>query len=193
MKLKLQSIVFLLAGLMFIASCGKKSDVPVPADAGFVLHINGSSLNSKLSWDEIKQSEWYKILQQETSDSLAKQVLSDPATSGVDLKSDLYVFVRTLGKRGSYTGVVGNLTDEAALPISWKNQPKDRNPPKKATSLWSVPKNLWSPGKGNDSLSLVMLKWKTQLWAALPIMIHMAAVRNFLLTACWYSPTKHIK
>jgi hypothetical protein len=115
MKLKLKSIVFLLAGLVFIASCGKKSDVPVPADAGFVLHINGSSLNSKLSWDEIKQSEWYKILQQETSDSLAKQVLSDPATSGVDLKSDLYVFVRTLGKRGSYTGVVGNLTDEAAF------------------------------------------------------------------------------
>ena len=114
MKLKLQSIVFLLAGLMFIASCGKKSDVPVPADAGFVLHINGSSLNSKLSWDEIKQSDWYRILHEKAKDSLAKQVLNDPDVSGVDINSDMYLFTKTRG-RGGYFVFVGNLKDEKAF------------------------------------------------------------------------------
>ena len=107
-------IACLLMLVLFAVSCSKKSDVPVPADAAMVVHIDGASLNSKLSWEEIQQSEWYKLANEKTTDSLTKKVLSDPAASGVDIKSDIYVFMKKSGHNG-YLAVVGNVKDEKAF------------------------------------------------------------------------------
>ena len=107
-------IACLLMLVLFAASCSKKSDVPVPADAAMVIHIDGASLNSKLSWEEIKQSEWYKLADEKTTDSFARKVLNDPAASGIDIKSDLYMFVKKSGNNG-YFAVVGNVKDEQAF------------------------------------------------------------------------------
>ena len=49
MKMRSLPIACLLMLVLFAASCSKKSDVPVPADAAMVIHIDGASLNSKLS------------------------------------------------------------------------------------------------------------------------------------------------
>lgn len=62
MKLSIKSLSLIITSILLLAlsSCSKKASVPVPEDAFFVLHIDGASLNSKLSWDEIKKSEWFK-------------------------------------------------------------------------------------------------------------------------------------
>ena len=77
MKMRSLPIACLLMLVLFAVSCSKKSDVPVPADAAMVVHIDGASLNSKLSWEEIQQSEWYKLANEKTTDSLAKKVRND--------------------------------------------------------------------------------------------------------------------
>ncbi|HEX6191472.1 MAG TPA: DUF4836 family protein [Chitinophagaceae bacterium] len=117
MKMRTLPIACLLMLVLFAVSCSKKSDVPVPADAAFVLHIDGASLNSKLSWEEVQQSEWYKIANERTTDSFAKKVLSDPSNSGIDIKSDIYLFVKKSGHNG-YLAVVGNVKDEKAFSSS---------------------------------------------------------------------------
>ena len=135
MKLKLLSQVAGMSLAIFIASCSsKKSDVPVPDDAGFVLHIDGKSLGSKLSWDEIKQSDWYRIAQEKAKDSLAKQVLSDPDVSGVDINSDMYMFMKVRG-RGGYLAFIGNLKDEKAFASFVEKTMKDKRAAKEGNLM----------------------------------------------------------
>lgn len=106
---------FLLALLVFVlASCSKKVNVPVPADAAVVVHISGSSLSSKLSWDEFKQGELYKVASENINDSLGKQILDNPESSGIDIKSDAFLFVRNRGN-GAYTGFTCAIKDEKAF------------------------------------------------------------------------------
>ncbi|HEX7847605.1 MAG TPA: DUF4836 family protein [Chitinophagaceae bacterium] len=100
--------------LLVFSSCSNKSGVPVPADAAFVIHVDGKSLSSKLSWDEIKQNEWYKKTYAQTTDSLARKVLDNPEASGIDIKSDAYFFVTMRGK-GGFVGFTCNISDEKAF------------------------------------------------------------------------------
>ena len=60
----------------------------MPKDAGFVMHINSSSLSSKLSWEEISQTNWFKEMPRKPTDSLAQKLLDDPSNSGIDTKKD---------------------------------------------------------------------------------------------------------
>ncbi len=106
-KLSVVAILLVTAA----ASCSKKkSGIPVPADAAFVLHIDGKSIGSKLSWEEVKKGEWFKTAMEEADDATAKAILNDPDESGLDLNSDSYFFVAPRG-RGGYTGFVTNLKD----------------------------------------------------------------------------------
>lgn len=114
--MKRQSTPYLLLAALVIlfASCSKKAKILVPEDAAIVVHINGASLNSKLSWDEIKQSKWYKIAYRETKDDLSKKILDNPEVSGIDIKSDAYFFVKVQG-RNAYTGFTCSIKDEKAF------------------------------------------------------------------------------
>ncbi|MEI9946185.1 MAG: DUF4836 family protein [Chitinophagaceae bacterium] len=115
--MKLKSIVYvLLAGCVtFLASCsGKNANIPVPKDSGFVVHIDGASLNSKLSWDEIKKSEWYTIASEEVKDDLHKKILDNPEASGIDVKSDAFIFLKVAGSN-SYIGFTCSIKDEKAF------------------------------------------------------------------------------
>ena len=129
MKLKPIGLLFPALLLVVLVSCSKKSNVPVPADAGFVVHINGKSLSSKLSWEEIRQSEWYKLAYEKSTDSLAKQVMNDPASSGIDIEADTYIFMKARG-RGAYSALVGSLKDEktfaAFMEKAMKGKPATR-------------------------------------------------------------------
>ncbi|MGB3007818.1 MAG: DUF4836 family protein [Chitinophagaceae bacterium] len=113
MKLSLKSLPLIFTSMLLIifSSCSKKTNVPVPQDAFFVLHVDGASLNAKLSWDEIKQSEWFKKAKEEVKDELAKTILDNPEESGINIKSDAYIFMSARGK-GGYAAVTCNLTDE---------------------------------------------------------------------------------
>lgn len=129
MKLKLIPNALMLLLVVLVTSCSKKSNVPVPEDAAVVVHIDGASLSSKLSWDEIKQSEWYRIANEKTKDSLSRVVLNDPEASGIDIKSDMYVFVKMQGK-GSYTAVIGNVKDEKAFANFMSKSMEGKTPTK---------------------------------------------------------------
>ncbi len=66
----------------------------IPANASFVLDINAKSFLSKLSWDEIKKSFWYNELMTDSSiPANSKAIMDDPAKTGIDLKSDLIIFL----------------------------------------------------------------------------------------------------
>lgn len=111
MKSNRISLALLGALMLFIASCSNKANIPVPKDAGVVIHINGASLSSKLSWDEVKQGEWFKMASKEAKDELAQKILNNPEESGVDIKSDAYIFFVNRGN-GGYAGVVCGIKDE---------------------------------------------------------------------------------
>jgi len=89
-----------------------QSDLLIPKDAAIVIHVNSASLASKLSWKDIQQTEWFKEFSKESKDSLAKQLLADPAQSGVDTKEDLVYFMMKQGK-GGYLAFEGSLADAA--------------------------------------------------------------------------------
>ncbi len=91
-----------VAATILFASCNKggKSDLHIPKDAMMVFYVKTSSLTSKLSWDEIKSSEWFKESYNETSDSMQKKIMENPEASGVDMKSDFAMYMKKQGKSG---------------------------------------------------------------------------------------------
>jgi hypothetical protein len=78
------------------------------------VHINSASLSSKLSWEEIKSTNWFKEMYSEAKDSLAQKILTDPETSGIDTKSPLAFFMKKHGK-GGYGVFEGTVKDAAAF------------------------------------------------------------------------------
>ncbi|HEX7905010.1 MAG TPA: DUF4836 family protein [Chitinophagaceae bacterium] len=132
MKRNLFLLTLLGVVLFLVPSCGKKggsTGLLVPDDAAIVVHINNASLSSKLSWAEIQQSNWYRELSKEAKDSTAQQLLSDPAVSGVDAKSDFVFFIKKQGK-GSYLVIEGSLKDASAFEAFVKNNSKEFQPVK---------------------------------------------------------------
>ena len=117
-----------LAAVCFISSCKDSGTegLDIPKDAAMVLHINTSSLTSKLSWDEIKSSSWFKDLSEKEHDSLAKKLFENPESSGVDIKSDFVVFLRKQG-RGGYMVFEGKLKDAAAFEAMLKQRNQENN------------------------------------------------------------------
>ncbi len=106
--------VLALAVLFSISSCKKSGNTGllVPDDAAIVFHINSSSLASKLSWAEIKATNWYQELSRQSKDSFAHRIMDDPSQTGVDMKSDFVLFVKKEGKK-SHLAFVGSLSDPA--------------------------------------------------------------------------------
>ena len=109
-------LLLLVAYALLIVSCkqGNKMGAMVPNDAGMVLHLNANSLTSKLSWDEIKQTNWFGEMYAEAPDSLAKKIMDDPANSGMDIKSDFIFFIKNQGNNG-YMVFEGYLKDVTAF------------------------------------------------------------------------------
>jgi Domain of unknown function (DUF4836) len=102
--------------LLFVVSCkkGDKSGLLVPEDAGVVVHINSPSLSSKLSWEEISQTEWFQEISKEATDSTAAKLLKDPGQSGIDSKAALVFYVKKQG-RGGYVAFTGTVKDAATF------------------------------------------------------------------------------
>jgi hypothetical protein len=109
-------IVLLLSAcaVLIFTACNKggKTGLLVPKDAAMVFHIDLSSLSSKLSWDEVKQTGWFAEAQKKADDSLAKIILNDPAASGLDTQGSLAIFLKRSGSK-AYFAVEGKLKDAA--------------------------------------------------------------------------------
>ncbi len=109
-----------------IVSCKEtnKTGAMIPNDAGMVLHLNANSFNSKLSWDEVKQTNWFREMYDDASDSLAKKLLDDPANSGMDIKGDFVFFLKNHGNSG-YMVFQGFVKDAARFEAFNKKISKD--------------------------------------------------------------------
>ncbi len=107
MFMKLRTLFFVFIAAVALASCGNKggkTGLLVPKDAFMVVHINGASLSSKLSWQEIQQSQWYQAVQkklqtEEHADSVAMKIFENPEASGVDTKSDMVYYLVSRAKK----------------------------------------------------------------------------------------------
>jgi len=108
----------IIAGLLFLftscSSVDKKAPL-VPKDAAFTIHLNTNSLSSKLSWEEIRKSNWFNEATSKQDDSLTKKILEDPANSGMDTKSGFFVFARKEANGTGYVGFTGYIKDAAAF------------------------------------------------------------------------------
>ena len=114
---RLSFVLFMaLSGTMLIQSCkqGDKSNTPVPKDAVLVMHINNTSLATKLSWQEIKATNWFKEAYADAPDSLLRKLMDDPDNSGMDTKADMMMFLKRAGQ-GGYLAFEGTLKDAAAF------------------------------------------------------------------------------
>jgi hypothetical protein len=104
----LSSIIF------FFSSCGKKNEVGkmVPANAIFVAQVNLKSLNNKLSWKDIQQTDIYKKAISDSSlDGWSKNLLENPSASGIDFENGLVIFTAVHnGKK--YLAAEGKIKNE---------------------------------------------------------------------------------
>ena len=113
-RFALLSFTVIIAVMLF-SSCGKtnKQGRYIPANAGVVFMVDGKSLNAKLPWDEVKQNEIFKKMMADTSvPAFAKLIMENPESSGVNIKSDLIMFM-VKDTLGGYAAVMGNLKDAA--------------------------------------------------------------------------------
>ncbi|RYG31619.1 MAG: DUF4836 family protein, partial [Chitinophagaceae bacterium] len=127
---------FVVTVTLFAVSCkkGGKTGLLIPKEAAVVLYFNTGSLSSKLSWDEVKKSEWFQEAQRDASDSFAKKMLNDPAVSGVDMEKGFCFFVVPRG-RGGYVSFQGNIKDQAAFEEMLKNAKGNHSAPIKSGDL----------------------------------------------------------
>ena len=121
MKKNILFIILFASFSAVISSCKKKDSTGllIPDDAAMVVHFNAASLSSKLSWDNIKATNWFQKFQNENHDSLAQQFLADPASNGIDLKSDLVYFLK-MRSTGAYIVVNGKLKNDSAFAAHCK-------------------------------------------------------------------------
>lgn len=108
-------ICFALTALIFLfSSCGKTNETGkmIPSDALFVAQLNMKSLDNKLSWEEIKQTSWYKkIYADSTTNPWKRKLLDNPSASGIDFDDALIFFVANAGT-AHYAAAEGKLKSE---------------------------------------------------------------------------------
>ena len=116
MKKIFLSLAVIASLAVLISSCKKhdKTGLLIPKDAAMAVHFNAASFSSKLSWEDIKATNWFQRMQSESHDSLSQQFMMDPASSGIDLKSDFVYFIK-MRINGAYFVVDGKLKDDAAF------------------------------------------------------------------------------
>lgn len=116
MQMRFKFSLLLPVAVMFLfSSCSKtnKEGRYVPANAVFVVHMNGQSLNTKLPWEEIKSSELFKqAYADSTTPALAKTVMDNPENTGIDVKNDILFFM-VKDSAGGYIAIEGTVKDAA--------------------------------------------------------------------------------
>ncbi|HYE53768.1 MAG TPA: DUF4836 family protein, partial [Chitinophagaceae bacterium] len=114
---KITSLLCALALCVMLISCssGDKSALPIPIDAGVVLNVDLESLSKKMSWNDIRSSEWFKSKMNSSSDSFMRKVMENPESTGIDLKDDVAFFTKQINSTESYFGLTGHLKDASAF------------------------------------------------------------------------------
>lgn len=124
MKSYFRLTVLLAALLIILNSCSKTNNEGkmIPGNALMVMHVNTKSLKSKLSWDEIKQTSWYKELYNDTAlKAWTKKLMDDPSGTGIDLDEALVVFMQKAAGTNGQIVFEGDVKDAKAFEAFNKN------------------------------------------------------------------------
>lgn len=115
MKSLLRTLLVVIAGAILFSSCSKSNDEGkmIPKDAMFVAFLNTKSLLDKVSWEDVKQTSWYKKLYADTSTKpWVKKMLDNPENSGIDVKAGIAFFIQKGTGNDYHIVLEGKLNDE---------------------------------------------------------------------------------
>ena len=127
MQTRIIRLLFLLVFSAAVFTSCKKTNKPgkqIPSSASFVLMINGEAVNSKLSWDDIKQNQLFKDMASDTSVSqYVKEAMENPDNTGIDVKDDILFYVQQ-DSVGGYAVLQGKIKDAAKFQAFFANVTK---------------------------------------------------------------------
>jgi hypothetical protein len=114
-------LILLFVGAAFLfSSCSKKNEEGkmIPKNAMFVVQLNSKSLKEKLTWDDIKQSNWYGLLTAHLQEdyhitNAQREILTNPDKWGVDLNSSLIFFASKNSGTDGEIVVEGSIKSES--------------------------------------------------------------------------------
>lgn len=113
---KFLNLFFAISSMaLLFTSCGKNNGIGnmIPSDALFAAQANMKSLDSKLSWNDIKQTEWYKKAVSDSSiPEWRRKILDNPSASGIDFDEGLIFFAAKNPQTGYYIAAEGKLKSE---------------------------------------------------------------------------------
>lgn len=106
------TVMSMLACAVIFTSCKKNNAAGryIPAGAQAVLHINLSSLSSKLPWNEIKTNPLFKEANN-TDSPWIQNIIDSPAVSGIDADKGIVFFIQK-ENNGGYIAIEGSIKDE---------------------------------------------------------------------------------
>ena len=117
MNTLIKKMVVAIAICFTLISCGKTNTQGknIPKSATFVLVVNGKSLTNKLPWNEVKTNALFKQLYNDSNITAdIKSILDNPEQSGIDIHTDLVLFINKDSTSG-YIGLEGSIKDVAAF------------------------------------------------------------------------------
>ena len=124
MKFNINLTAIFISVVFLITSCSKTNEQGkmIPKNALAVVHLNTKSLSSKLSWNEIKQTAWFKEIYSDTSiKSWTKKLMDNPDGTGIDFNSGLILFMqKSAGTQGEIV-LEGEIKDEKEFEAFNKN------------------------------------------------------------------------
>ena len=135
-KMKYSPLLTVLAtALVMLISCkNKTTGLLIPKDAAMVVHVNGSAITSKLSWNEIKQTNWFKELYKNSDDSFSRKLMNNPDSSGIDIKSSFAIFIKKQGnvvilipKKDQWKCLMESVSKFSKDYMSTRTQPKQQD------------------------------------------------------------------
>ncbi len=125
MKYVLRPMTMLVSLALILNSCSTKiydKGKMIPKNAAVIVHLNTKSLMSKVSWDDIKQTNWFKEMYNDTSvKPWTKKLLDNPAGTGIDLDAGLVIFVQKNINDDGQIVVEGDIKDAKTFEAFNKN------------------------------------------------------------------------
>ena len=98
----------------------------IPSDASFVVSMDLANLDNKISFDKLKEFDFYKEGMKEFEKEMSgeskelAEALKDPAAYGIDVMSETYMF-GNISKESSFFGFVFNISDSKKFSNFFKN------------------------------------------------------------------------
>jgi len=115
MKAFFKFVFVLSVTAIIFSSCARKNETGkmIPKNAMVVAQINTKSLGDNVSWNDVKQTSWYrKVYSDTTTPEWRKKILDNPGASGIDFDKELIFFSEKGTGNDTYLVVEGTVKNE---------------------------------------------------------------------------------